>query len=120
MHLWTVLHALVLRQLADGQAIRIVARNFGLTPKTVWLTGQRYQEGGLERALYEGARPGERSVGGCPAAPVHRGPGLQSSAGGRARWTVRSLAEEALKRKPMPRVGRETVRISLENHDLKP
>jgi transposase len=52
---------LVLRQLADGQAIRKVARNVGLTPKTVWLTSQRYQQGGLERALYEGARPGKEA-----------------------------------------------------------
>ena len=44
----TVLRALVLRQLADGQTIRKVARNVGLTPKTVWLTSQRYQQGGLE------------------------------------------------------------------------
>jgi hypothetical protein len=47
----TVLRALVLRQLADGQAIRRVARNVGLTPKTVWLTSQRYRRGGLEGAL---------------------------------------------------------------------
>jgi putative transposase len=51
----TVLRALVLRRLADGQAIRKVARNTGLTPKTVWLTSQRYQQGGLEGALYERA-----------------------------------------------------------------
>src|SRR5258708_37462625 len=54
----TVLRALVLRQLADGQAIRKVARNVGLTPKTVWLTSQRYQHGGLERALSQEVRPG--------------------------------------------------------------
>lgn len=57
----TVLQALVLRQLADGQAIRKAARNVGLTPKTVWLTGQRYQQGGLEGALYERARPGKEA-----------------------------------------------------------
>jgi homeodomain-containing protein len=39
---------------------------------------------------------------------------------GRARWTVRLLAEEAVKRKLVPRVGRETVRVLLESHDLKP
>src|SRR6266436_7372965 len=77
----TVLRALVLRQLADGQAIRKVARNVGLTPKTVWLTSQRYQQGGLERALYEGGAAGERSAVGCTAA-AHRGPGLRSTAGG--------------------------------------
>ena len=39
----TVLRALVLWQLADGQTIRQVAKNVALTPKTVWLTSQRYQ-----------------------------------------------------------------------------
>lgn len=39
---------------------------------------------------------------------------------GRAGWTVRLLAEEAVKRRLVPRVSRETVRILLENHDLKP
>ena len=32
---------------------------------------------------------------------------------GRARWTVRLVAEEAVKRKLVPRVGRETIRILL-------
>src|ERR1039457_1370161 len=76
----TVLRALVLRQLADGQTIRKVARNVGLTPKTVWLTGQRYQQGGLEGALCGRARPGKEAR--YPTAAAHRGPGLQSAAGG--------------------------------------
>jgi hypothetical protein len=39
---------------------------------------------------------------------------------GRARWTVRLVTEEAVKRKLVPRVGRETVRVLLLHHDLKP
>src|SRR4051794_5925041 len=38
---------------------------------------------------------------------------------GRARWTVRLVAQEAVKRKLVPRVGRETIRILLLSHDLK-
>ena len=38
---------------------------------------------------------------------------------GRARWTVRLLAEEAVRRKLVPRVGRETIRVLLEGHDLE-
>src|SRR5258708_34093798 len=116
----TVLRALVLRQLADGQTIRKVARNVGLTPKTVWLTSQRYQQAGLERALYEGARPGKEAR--LDAQQRQRIVALVCSPPpeGRARWTVRLLAEGAGKRKPAPRVGRETVRILLESHDLKP
>ena len=39
---------------------------------------------------------------------------------GRARWTVRLVAEEAVKRRLVPRVGRETIRVLLLHHDLKP
>jgi putative transposase len=39
---------------------------------------------------------------------------------GRARWRVRLVAEEAVKRKLVPAVGRETIRILLLHHDLKP
>ena len=39
---------------------------------------------------------------------------------GQARWTVRLVAQEAVKRKLVPRVGRETIRILLQSHDLKP
>jgi putative transposase len=38
---------------------------------------------------------------------------------GQARWTVRLLTEQAVKKKLVPRVGRETIRILLQRHDLK-
>jgi putative transposase len=116
----TVLRALALRQLADGQTIRKVAANVGLTPKTVWLTSQRYQQGGLERALYERARPGKEALLGAPQRQRLIALVCSPPPEGRARWTVRLLAEEAVKRKVVPRVGRETVRVLLQSHDLKP
>ncbi|MGA7358595.1 MAG: helix-turn-helix domain-containing protein, partial [Candidatus Sulfotelmatobacter sp.] len=58
----TVLRALALRQLAQGQTVRQVAKNVALTPKTVWLTSQRFRQGGLERALYERPRPGKAAL----------------------------------------------------------
>jgi len=58
----TVLRALALRQLAEGQTVRQVAKNLALTPKTVWLTSQKYRQGGLERALYERSRPGKAAL----------------------------------------------------------
>ncbi len=116
----TVLRALALRQLAQGQTIRKVATNVGLTPKTVWLTSQRYQQGGLERALYERARPGKAALLNGPQRQRLVALVCSPPPSGRARWTVRLLAEEAVKRKLVPRVGRETVRVLLESHDLKP
>ena len=116
----TVLRALALRQLTEGQTIRKVAASVGLTPKTVWLVGQHYQQGGLERALYEQARPGKSSL--LDGQQRQRIIALVCSQppAGRARWTVRWLAEEAVKRKLVPGVGRETIRVLLESHDLKP
>ncbi len=116
----TVLRALALRQLADGQPIRRVSKNVGLTPKTVWLTSQRYRQGGLERALYERPRPGKAGLldgqQGQRIVALACGPPPE----GRARWTVRLLTEEVVKRKLVPRVGRETIRVLLESPDLKP
>jgi putative transposase len=116
----TVLRALALRQMAEGQTVRQVAKNVGLTPKTVWLTSQRYRQGGLERALCERPRPGKAAL----LDAQHRQRIVALACGpppeGRSRWTVRLLTEEVVKRKLVPRVGRETIRVLLENHDLKP
>jgi putative transposase len=116
----TVQRAMALRQLAEGRAIRQVASNVGLTPKTVWLVSQHYRQGGLERALYDGPRPGNPLL--LDAQQRQRIIALVCSKPpeGRARWTVRLLTEEVVKRKLVPRVGRETIRVLLETHDLKP
>ena len=116
----TVLRALALRQLAAGQTVRQVAKNVASTPKTVWLTSQRFREGGLERALYERPRPGKATL--LDARQRQRIVALVCGPppAGRARWTVRLLTEEVVKHKLVPRVGRETIRVLLENHELKP
>ena len=86
----------------------------------MWLTSQRYRQGGLERALYERPRPGKATL--LDAQQRQRIVALACSPppAGRSRWTVRLLTEEVMKRKLLPRVGRETIRVLLENHDLKP
>jgi transposase len=116
----TVLRAVALLQLDAGQAASAVAANLQLTVKAVREIGRRYEDGGLDRALYDRQRPG--------AAPVLEASQKQRIIAmvctdppeGRARWTVRLIAEEAVKRKLLPRVGRETIRILLQSHDLKP
>lgn len=39
---------------------------------------------------------------------------------GRARWSVRLISQEAAQRKLGSQVSRETIRILLENRELKP
>ena len=91
-----------------------------LTAQAIRNLGRRYQQGGLEAALYEKQRPGAAAV--LDASQKQRIIAMVCSdpPEGRARWTVRLVAQEAVKRKLAPRVGRETIRILLLDHDLKP
>jgi len=112
--------ALILRQLDQGQTAGQVAKQVGVASKTVRAIARRYENEGLESALSEQPRPGQprRLNAGqsqriiamvCGPAPA-----------GQARWSVRLIAEEAVKRKLAAKVGRETIRILLRSHDLKP
>ena len=115
-----VLRALALLQLAEGVSAPRIARMIPLTPQAIRKVAHRYQAGGLERALYEKPRPGAAEV--LDNSEKQRVIAMVCSdpPAGRARWTVRLVAEEAIKRKLVPRVGRETIRILLLSHDLKP
>lgn len=115
-----VLRALALLQLAKGESAPRIANLVGFSPQAIRKIGHRYQQGGLERALYEKDRPGatpvlEESQRQRIIAMVCSNPPE-----GRARWTVRLVAEEAVKRRLVPKVGRETIRVLLLHHDLKP
>jgi len=92
-----------------------VAKNVELTSKAVREIGRRYEECGLERALYEKQRPGAAPT----LEPSHRqriiAMVFADPPEGHARWAVRLIAAEAVKRKLVPRVGRETIRILLED-----
>ena len=115
-----VLRALALRHLADGASGAEAAQRVRLTPKAVRAIARRYRQGGLDRALYDKARPGKKAL--LDASSQQRIVAMVCGQppAGRARWNVRLIAEEAVKRKLVPRLGRETVRVLLQNHDLKP
>src|SRR5260370_38485378 len=116
----TVLRALALSHLQDGKSTGEVAAMVRLTPKAVRQIGRRYEDAGLEPALYDKPRPG--------ASPL-----LDDSQRQRviamvcsdppecpAPWTLRLVAEEAVKPKLVPPGGRVTIRILLLHHDLRP
>ena len=115
-----VLRALALAQLHEGKTASEVATNVRLTPKAVREIGRRYEQEGLDRALWDRERPGaiptldsnqrQRIIAMVCSDPPQ----------GQARWTVRLVAAEAVNRKLVPKVGRETIRVLLLHHDLKP
>jgi len=84
--------ALILRQLDDGQTGAQVGRDLGVACNTVRVIARRYEDEGLESAVYEKARPGKpRSLDPsqnqrviamvCSPPPA-----------GHARWSVRLIA----------------------------
>ena len=91
-----------------------------LTPQAIRKVGHRYCKGGLERALYDQQRPGAVAVLDDSQKQRIIAMVCTDLPEGRARWTVRLVAQEAVKRRLVPRVGRETIRILLLDHDLKP
>ncbi len=115
-----VLRALALLQLARGASAPRISQILPLTSQAIRTIARRYQQGGLESALFEKQRPGAAAV--LDDAQKQRIIAMVCSnpPEGRARWTVRLVAQEAVKRRLVPRVGRETVRILLLAHDLKP
>jgi len=115
-----LLRALALEQLSLGLTAPVVARIVHLTPQAVRRIGHRYRRGGLQSALYE--RPGRGAEPLLDTSEKQRIIAMVCSQPplGYARWTVRLVAEQAVKRKLVPRVGRETVRVLLLSHDLKP
>ena len=115
-----VLRALALLQLAKGASAPRISTTIPLTPQAVRKVGHRYQQGGLEPALYERPRPGAAEVLDDSQKQRLIAMVCSNPPEGRSRWTVRLVAEEAVKRKLVPRVGRETIRVLLLSHDLKP
>jgi putative transposase len=115
-----VLRALALLQLAKGVSAPRIAGMVPLTPQAIRKVGHRYEDGGLEPALYERPRPGAAEVLDDNQKQRLIAMVCSNPPEGRARWTVRLVAEEAVKRKLVPRVGRETIRLLLLSHDLKP
>ena len=112
--------ASILRQLDQGQKITQIADSLGVVRKTVRTIARRYQQEGLELALHEKPRPGK-----ARALDVNQSQRIiamvcGSPPAGQARWSVRLIAKESVKRKLAPKVGRETIRILLQSHDLKP
>jgi transposase len=115
-----VLRALTLLQLAEGASAPQIAKLIPLTPQAIRRLGHRYQQAGLNGALYEKHRPGAAEVLDTNQKQRIIAMVCSDPPEGRARWTVRLVAEEAVKRKLVPQIGRETIRILLLDHDLKP
>lgn len=97
-----------------------VAQVVPFTAQAIRVIAKRYREEDLERALFEKKRTGHAELLQDSDKQRIIAVACSQPPEGRSRWTVRLIAEEAVKRKLVPGVGRETIRILLQSHDLKP
>lgn len=112
--------ATALLLIAKGKTAAEIARLEMMSESGARKLVQRYKEGGIDRALFEKPRSGRPpklsstdkhriAAKACTAAPE-----------GCARWTVVLLTEEVRKDSSLPKASRETVRLALHSHQMKP
>jgi hypothetical protein len=115
---WRRVRTLLL--LDAGNSVRATALAVGGYPREVSRVGKRYLARGLEAALTEDPRPHpDRKLDSTQEAAIVAmvcGPAPE----GCARWTVRLIAEHAVKKRIVDKVGRETIRVLLANRGAKP
>jgi transposase len=97
-----------------------IARSVGVGGSTVYRTKRRFVLGDLEAALSEEPRPGaERKLSDKEEALLVA-TACSSPPAGRARWTLKLLADALVRLTAHEIVSRETVRRRLAENDLKP
>ncbi len=110
----------VLELLDQELSVRATARAAGTFPREVSRVGKRYVARGLQAALTDEPRgkpePSLDDVQRAAVVAMVCGPAPE----GRARWTIRLVTEYAVRRGITPKIGRETIRVVLATHDLKP
>jgi len=108
----------VLELLDEGLSVRETAKAVGSYPREISRVGKRFLAGGIATALSDDPHGMvERLLDSQQEAAIVAmvcGPPPE----GRARWTVRLLTEEVVRRGIATKVGRECVRVVLARHAL--
>ena len=115
-----VRRAQILLRLDQDPCVTHVSQVVGADLKTVRLVRNRYLDGGLANALEEKPRPGAEPLLTPEQSQAIIAMVCSPVPAGRDHWSATLIVEETLKRGIVPRVGRETIRVLLKNHDLKP
>ena len=115
-----VKRALVLKLMDQSMTSPRVAETLGMTAKSVRDIAQRYKQKGLGAALYDRPRSGQPRKMKTKEASQIVAMVCASPPEGYARWSVRLITEEVVKKKIMGQTNRESIRLLLKNHELKP
>jgi putative transposase len=97
-----------------------IAEAVGCTAETARAIGWKYRKGGVAEALFEKSRPGKKRALTTKESQKIIALVCTDPPAGRARWTIELVVDEAKRRGIVKTVGRETIRVLLHSHDLKP
>ena len=112
--------AQVLKLFDKGYTSPKIAEIVDMQAVSVRSIGRRYLDGGLERALYDLPRPGNKRILSEKQSSQIIALACSDPPEAYNRWTIELLTGQAIKNGIVPTVGRETIRILLKTHDLKP
>jgi hypothetical protein len=110
----------VLMALDSGVADATICQVLGLGRTALWRTRAACQQGGLEYALHDAARPGQPRKYQTDQEAEVVALACSTPPGGRKRWTVRLLTAAARQRPGLAGVNRETVRQMLKKMPANP
>lgn len=112
--------ARMLLQLHEGLGLTATAEKVGVAVSTVQKIRDRYVAEGLESALEDKPRSGQPPK--CSPAEEERiiAVACSAPADGASSWSIRLLLQEIKRRGIVDDLSRETLRIILERHELKP
>ena len=112
--------ARALELLSRGKSAPEAADAVGLDDETVRRVGRRYLDGGLDAAIRERPRPGQRPVLNQRQEAKLVALACWSPPLDRTRWTIALLRQELLRRRVCSAVSETTIRKHLRRHALKP
>jgi putative transposase len=112
--------AQVLNLFDQGYTSPQISKAVSMDAVTVRTIGWRYIKSGLDLALYELPRPGNPRLLSEKQANQIIALVCSNAPEGYDRWTLELLVKKAIEKNIVSTVGRETIRILLKTHDLKP
>ena len=115
-----ILYAHVLLKSTRGWTDAQIAEAFDVSRDTVRRTRLRFIQSGLKAALHERPRPGAPSTLTTEQETALIALACSKPPEGYQRWTVRLLAEEAVKRRLVPGLAAETLRQLLKKTPSSP
>lgn len=109
-----ILHAHILLKTAAGWTDQQIAKTFYTSHDTIQRTRIRFSAGGLDAALHEQSRPGAPSKLTTNQETLLIALACSKPPAGHRRWTVRLLAERAVKLEIVAAIAPETIRQILK------